>query len=278
MAQIAKIAQVHYFDLTEDVAVTKAVKAIADGAQKAFVPQCGLAPGMVSIVANSLMQKFERCDHAKLRVGALPQRTSNALHYSLTWSTDGMINEYGNLCYGIEQGKLVHYAPLEGLEMVQFDGKLYEAFNTSGGLGSLTELYVGKIRTLTYKTLRYPGHCDKMRLLMNDLELNEDRPVLKRILEKAIPRTFQDIVIIYVSVEGIQDGELLEENYFKKIYPAMINEIKWSAIQIATASGVCAVADHVLTNAEAYQGLILQEKFSLSEILANRFGSFYAQG
>lgn len=276
VAQAAKAAKAHYFDLTEDTAVTDAVKAIALNAETAFVPQCGLAPGFISIAANSLMQEFDHCHHAKLRVGALPQRANNALHYSLTWSTDGVINEYGNPCYGIEAGKPVTMAPLEGLEAIQIDGCEYEAFNTSGGLGSLAELYEGKVYSMNYKTMRYPGHCEKMRLLMNDLRLNDDRITLKRILENAIPKTYQDIVIVYVTVEGMKRGELTEKSYVKKIYPETIRGLEWSAIQVSTASGVCAVVDLVLGQANEYRGLILQEKFQLSSVLENRFGKYYA--
>jgi saccharopine dehydrogenase-like NADP-dependent oxidoreductase len=276
VATAAKHAGAHYFDLTEDTAVTEAVKKIAADAETAFVPQCGLAPGFISIAANSLMQEFEECHHANLRVGALPQRANNALHYSLTWSTDGVINEYGNPCYGIEQGKETVLAPLEGLEEIQLDGCLYEAFNTSGGLGSLGELYAGKVQTMNYKTMRYPGHCKIMRLLMNELCLNEDRPTLKRILERAIPKTNQDMVIVYVTVEGIKNGELTEKSYVKKIYPQTIRDLTWSAIQISTASGICAVVDLVLGQANEYQGLVLQERFELAHVLENRFGKYYA--
>ncbi len=276
VAQAAKNAKAHYFDLTEDTTVTDAVKRIAEGAVTAFVPQCGLAPGFISIAANSLMQEFEKVHHAKLRVGALPQRANNALHYSLTWSTDGVINEYGNPCYGIEVGKPVVVAPLEGLESIQIDGSEYEAFNTSGGLGSLGELYAGKVQSMNYKTMRYPGHCSKMRFLMNDLRLNDDRATLKRILENSVPKTYQDIVIVYVTVEGIKHGELTEKSYVKKVYPEVINGLEWSAIQVSTASGVCAVVDLVMGQANEYQGLVLQENFRLADVLANRFGKYYA--
>ena len=276
VAQAAKVAQAHYFDLTEDTAITGVVKAIAADAKTAFVPQCGLAPGFINIVANNLMQEFEQCQHAKLRVGALPQRASNALHYSLTWSTDGIINEYGNPGHGIEAGADVMLSPLEGLESIQIDGCEYEAFNTSGGLGSLAELYTGKIQSLNYKTIRYPGHCDKMRLLMNDLRLNEDRDTLKRILERAIPKTYQDMVLIYVSITGIKQGELTEQSYLKKIYPKIICGIEWSAIQVSTSSGLCAVVDLVLARKNEYSGLVLQENIRLSDVLANRFGQNFA--
>lgn len=276
VAQAAKAANAHYFDLTEDTSVTEAVKAIAADAETAFVPQCGLAPGFISIAANSLMKEFETCYHAKLRVGSLPQHASNALQYSLTWSTDGVINEYGNPCFGIENGNPIILKPLEGREAIQIDGCEYEAFNTSGGLGSLAELYIGKIQTLNYKTMRYPGHCEKMRLLMNDLKLNEDRETLKRILERAIPKTYQDIVIVYVTVEGIKQGELTEKSYVKKIYPEKIRGLEWSAIQVSTAAGVCAVVDLIMGQANEYQGLVLQENFHLADVLANRFGRHYA--
>lgn len=276
VANAAKMAKAHYFDLTEDTTVTDAVKAIAMDAETAFVPQCGLAPGFISIAANSLMQEFEECYHAKLRVGALPQRANNALHYSLTWSTDGVINEYGNPCYGIELGKRCVMKPLEGLESIQIDGCEYEAFNTSGGLGSLGDLYEGKISTLNYKTMRYPGHCEKMRFLMNDLKLNEDRDTLKQILERAVPKTYQDIVIVYVTVEGIKQGELTEKSYVRKVYPAVIQGLEWSAIQVSTASGICAVVDLVLGQVNEYHGLVLQENFRLADVLANRFGQCYA--
>ena len=275
VAQAAKAARAHYFDLTEDIAITAVVKAIAVDAETAFVPQCGLAPGFVNIVANNLMQEFEHCLHAKLRVGALPQRASNALHYSLTWSTDGIINEYGNPCQGIAGGVEVSLAPLEGLESIQIDGCEYEAFNTSGGLGSLGELYTGKIHSLNYKTMRYPGHCEKMRFLMNDLKLNDDRDTLKRILEKALPKTNQDMVLIYVTVEGIKHGELIEKSYVKKIYPKIIRGMMWSAIQVSTSAGICAVVDLVLRHENEYRGLVLQESFRLADVLANRFGQHY---
>lgn len=272
VAQAAKAAKAHYFDLTEDISITSVVKAIAADAQTSFVPQCGLAPGFISIAANSLMQEFEQCHYAKLRVGALPQRANNALHYSLTWSTDGVINEYGNPCHAIEGGTDVLLTPLEGLESIQIDGCEYEAFNTSGGLGSLSELYTGKIISLNYKTMRYPGHCEKMRFLMNDLKLNENRDVLKQILENAIPKTYQDIVLVYVTVEGIKEGALTEKSYVKKIYPKTIRNIDWSAIQVSTASSVSAVVDLLLSRKKPPSGLILQENFRLNDVLSNRFG------
>jgi saccharopine dehydrogenase-like NADP-dependent oxidoreductase len=131
---------------------------------------------------------------------------------------------------------------------------------------------------MNYKTIRYPGHCQQMRLLMNDLKLNHDRGTLKRILENAVPHTLQDVVIVYAAVTGTQDGQLREENYVNKVYPQMIAGRLWSAIQVTTAAGITAVVDLVLEHAGRYQGFVAQEKFRLTDILANRFGRYYAPG
>ena len=277
VAEVARKLDMHYFDLTEDVEVTRAVTKTAQGAKTTFAPQCGLAPGFISIAANELMRHFDEIHDVKLRVGALPQNPGNMTKYSLTWSSDGVINEYGNTCYGIVNGKEAALMPLEGLETIQLEGKLYEAFNTSGGLGSLAETYAGKVRNMTYKTMRYPGHCEVMRLLMNDLGMNQDRDTLKRILERAVPRTVQDVVLIYVSVSGLQHGKFMEESYSNAVYPQEIAGHLWSAIQVTTSAGIAAVVDLVLKDPGRYQGLVKQERFSLNDVLANRFGKAYAQ-
>jgi saccharopine dehydrogenase-like NADP-dependent oxidoreductase len=168
--------------------------------------------------------------------------------------------------------------PLEGLEEIEIDGTLYEAFNTSGGLGSLAQSCGTRCESMDYKTIRYPGHCAQMRLLMNDLKLNQDRAALKRILENAVPQTLQDVVIVYAAVTGLQQGELREESYVSKVYPQMIAGRLWSAIQVSTAAGICAVLDLVLAQPQRYRGLVTQESFRLPEILANRFGRHLAAG
>jgi saccharopine dehydrogenase-like NADP-dependent oxidoreductase len=278
VAEVAREEELHYFDLTEDVAVTEAIRKLAKDSKQVFAPQCGLAPGFISIAANELIQHFESLRSVKLRVGALPQHPNNVLKYSLTWSTDGIINEYGNLCQSIVDGEEVDVLPLEGLERIEIDGTRYEAFNTSGGLGSLGETYGDSVTTMNYKTIRYPGHCEQMRLLMNGLKLNHDRGTLKRILENAVPQTLQDVVVIYAAVTGIQDGEFREENYVNKVYPQVVAGRLWSAIQITPAAGICSVLDLVLSDPDSYEGFVTQEQFRLTDILENRFGEYYAHG
>jgi saccharopine dehydrogenase-like NADP-dependent oxidoreductase len=276
VADVAANTGVHYFDLTEDVTVTHHVREVSQDKSTVFMPQCGLAPGYISIAAHALMENFTEIHTVKMRVGALPVNPNNALKYSLTWSTDGLINEYGNTCYGIKDGEVVTMAPLEGYETITLDGVLYEAFNTSGGLGTLADTYAGKVRTMNYKTMRYPGHCKQIKLLMEDLELNRDRETLKRILENAVPKTLQDVVLIYVAVNGIKDDDFFEENYVKKVYPAKIGGKLWSSIQVTTAAGVCAVFDIIMHNLDAYKGFVTQESFELASVLKNRFGKYFA--
>ncbi len=276
IAKMAAALQLNYFDLTEDVETTVKVLDISKNQKTAFVPQCGLAPGFISIVANKIMKNFDKLDMVRMRVGALPTNISNALQYSLTWSTDGLINEYGNPCQGIEHGRATTLMPLEGLEQIKIDGLTYEAFNTSGGLGSLSETYYGKVKHMSYKTIRYPGHCEKMKFLMNDLHMNYDRETLKRVLENALPKTYQDVVLVYVSVTGSQSGIFIEENYVKKFYPKKLGHHRWSAIQMTTASGICSVVDIVLNNPEKFSGFVKQEEFSLEDLINSRFGAYYA--
>lgn len=276
IAKLAKEFNLNYFDLTEDTHVAATVTELSKNATNAFVPQCGLAPGFISIVANNLMQRFATLDTVKMRVGALPVNISNALQYSLTWSTDGLINEYGNLCEGIVNGEEVNLMPLDDLEVIKIDGLTYEAFNTSGGIGSLAKSYMGRVKNMGYKTMRYPGHCEKMRFLMNDLQLNYDRDTLKRILESAIPKTAQDVVLVYVSVSGMQDNQFCEENYVKKFYPKKIGGFNWSAIQLTTATSLCSVVDMVMKQPGKYHGFVKQEQFALEDLLANRFGQYYS--
>jgi saccharopine dehydrogenase-like NADP-dependent oxidoreductase len=277
IANAAKKARVHYLDLTEDVATTRLVKTLAADATTAFIPQCGLAPGFISIVAHDLARRFDRLDTVRLRVGALPQFPSNALNYNLTWSTDGVINEYIQPCEAIVNGELREVPPLEELEEFSLDGVRYEAFNTSGGLGTLCDTLKGRVRMLNYRTVRYPGHRDIMKALIHDLQLGSRPEVLKDILEHAIPGTMQDVVLVFVTVSGYRQGRLLQESYASKIYGAEVGGKLCSAIQITTASGICAVLDLLAQGKIPASGFVRQEDIPLDLFLANRFGAAYAQ-
>ncbi len=275
IAERAKAAGVHYLDLTEDVAVTKSVKALAVGAKTAFIPQCGLAPGFITIVAWHLAKGFDRIHDLKLRVGALPRFPSNALKYNLTWSTNGLVNEYCNPCEAVENGLFVTVPPLEQLEHMMIDGLELEAFNTSGGLGTLGETLKGKVQNLNYKTMRFPGHCNILKLLLHDLGFVHHREELCKVFERAIPATDQDQVAIFVSCTGEKDGRFLERTFAKLILHKEIDGLRWTAIQITTAAGVTAVLDLLREGKVASSGLVRNEDVDFDAFTSNRFGKHY---
>ena len=275
IAEAAVIEKVHYLDLTEDVASTRRVRELAEAAGSALIPQCGLAPGFVSIVAADLCRRFDSLHSVRLRVGALPQYPSNALNYNLTWSTDGVINEYCEPCEAIVEGVLRQVPPLAEHEEFSLDGVTYEAFNTSGGLGTLCDTLSGRVTNLNYKTIRYPGHAAIMKALLNDLRLRDRRNVLKDILENALPTTLQDVVIVFVTVSGLREGRLMQETYAHKVYSQVVGGVLRSAIQITTAAGICTVLDLLATGRLPTHGFIRQEDIALPDFLSNRFGMAY---
>jgi saccharopine dehydrogenase-like NADP-dependent oxidoreductase len=276
-ATAAREARAHYFDLTEDVAATRAIKALAEDAPTAFMPQCGLAPGFIGIVAHHLAQKFDTLHEVKMRVGALPAFPTNSLKYNLTWSVDGLINEYCHPCEAIREGRNIEVLPLEGLEHFSLDGTEYEAFNTSGGLGTLCETLAGRVQTLDYKSVRYPGHRALMKMLLEELQLNQDPETLKAIMRKSIPSTMQDVVLVFVTVSGLREGQLVQEVFARKIFADRDEANPQSAIQITTAAGICAAVDLFREGQLPQSGFIRQEQVALPAFLANRFGRAYQQ-
>ncbi len=279
VAKAALEAGINYFDFTEDVKTTNTIKEISKKANSSqvFVPQCGLAPGFISILANSLVKQFEQVHSIKMRVGALPKNPSNKILYNLTWSTDGLINEYSNECFAIKNSKLIKVQPLEGLENFSLDGLEYEAFNTSGGLGTLCETLKGKVKELNYKTIRYIGHRDYMDFLINDLYLGKKkrRKILKEILEYAIPTTKEDVVLIFCSVTGVRHGKLEQVTNVRKIYNNVFNNQELSSIQITTASALCTILDLFINKKIKRKGFIKQEDIDINDFLSNRFGKEY---
>lgn len=281
-SKVAKMALeygLNYFDFTEDVKTTQAIKRISKKAKKGqvFIPQCGLAPGFISILAHELFKQFEEAYSLKMRVGALPINPSNKILYNLTWSTDGLINEYCNEGFAIKESKLIKTQPLEGLEVFSLDGLEYEAFNTSGGLGTLCESLLGKIKELNYKTIRYQGHQQYMDFLIHDLHLGKkkNRDTLKGILEYAIPTTKEDVVLIFCSANGLINGKLQQITKVKKIYNQVVANKHLSSIQITTASGLCTVLDLFVDKKIKTTGFVKQEEIEYKDFMKSPFAKVY---
>lgn len=276
VAQAALKNGCSYFDLTEDVSCTRAIKEIARQAAQGqvFMPQCGVAPGFISILAYSFRQYFDKLDTLKLRVGALPEFSSNQMMYNLTWSTAGLINEYANPCEAIKNYKRTLVEPLEGYELFSVSGKRYEAFNTSGGLANLCHTLDGQLRELTYKTIRYPGHCQLIRFLFQDLRLAEEgeqRNRLIKILENAVATTTQDLVLVSVIATGHIGNKLQQRSRTFLLR----HSASYSAIQIATASAAAATLDLILQDNKAKQGFIEQETIDIESFLQSEFARPY---
>jgi len=166
--------------------------------------------------------------------------------------------------------------PLEGLEHFSLDGIDYEAFNTSGGVGTLAETLKGRVRKLDYKTIRHRGHRDLMSFLLNELRLNDHRQTLKEILERAVPVTPQDVVLVFCTVWGRKDGLLTQLTHARKVYHGEHWGRQVSAIQLTTAASLCAVVDLHVAGRLPKRGFVRQEQVQLDEFLSNRFGRVYA--
>lgn len=269
LAQAALKYQLHYLNLSEDRETKARIFELASQATTAFVPQCGIAPGLVDVAAHQLMMQFDKLHSATLSVGALPQQVSNEIHYELSWSIDGLVNEYLNPCRVIEAGIDKEVPALSGLETLNLEGETYELFHTSGGLGSLADLYKDKLQELHYKTIRYQGHAAAMQQLFK--KYHNDHQAIVDWFREHIPFTTQDMVVMYICVTGIIDEELTERSLVKRWFAQPLDGNQWTAIQWTTASEICAVCDMVLANPENYQGLIQHQDIDYELLMANRF-------
>lgn len=292
IAEDAAQLGVHYFDVTEDVETTDRVRAIAGGAKVALVPQCGLAPGYIAIAAYDIASQFSEIHELTLRVGALPQYPTNALHYNVTWSTAGVVNEYCEPCNVMLDGRMARLPALEGLENFGFEGVEYEAFYTSGGVGSLIDTLVDEKRTvdetrIAYKTIRYPGHRDLMKFLLQDLRLGVeharpgpgdrvfDRRLAMDLLDHAIARTLQDVVIVFINCIGVKDGYRQQVNFKRAVRAVTMFGRVWPAIELTTAAGVCAMVELHRRGVLPQTGFVRQEQCPLAAFNQTPFGLAY---
>lgn len=275
---IAKFAHdngVHYFDLTEDVDTTNYIRELSKTAKSVMAPQCGLAPGFIGIVGADLTKDFTKVRDIELRVGALPKYPNGQLAYSFTWSPAGVINEYINDAEAIHNGERKMVSSLDSFEYINIGGREFEAFTTSGGLGTMCETYEGKVDTLNYKTIRYPGHGKLMRFLLQELILKHDKPLITKILENAKPPVREDVVYIYAVVEGWKGEKIFRNEYFHAFSPITIGGQEWRAISWTTAASIAAVVEMVDNGDLPNKGFIKQEEIPFDIFMKTENGSLY---
>lgn len=278
IAEAAHQAGIHYFDLTEDVPTTKAIREMAKTSKGVMAPQCGLAPGFIGIVGASITKGFTTLRSIELRVGALPQHPKGLLGYAFNWSSEGVVNEYLNDCEIIHDGVIKMVPAMQDIEKIVIKGNTLEAFTTSGGLGTMCETFAGEVEELNYKTMRYPGHCKLMRFFFHELLMKEDRERAGEILVNAKPPVNDDVVYVHAAVEGKKRGKLWREEFVRAYYPIDdIGGTSWRAISWTTAASIVAVVEMVSKGILPQKGFIKQEEIPLEDFLNTQTGSFYNQ-
>ncbi len=223
LARLAVEAGVHFCDLGGNTEIVFQQKELDDRARRAgvtVIPDCGLAPGMVNILAQYGISQLDQVESVKIFVGGLPQHPEPPLNYQIVYSLEGVLDYYTTLSWVLREGKRHQVKALSEREAVSFPAPVgtLEAFHTAGGLSTLAFRYEGKIPTMEYKTLRYPGHAHIMEAI-RDLGLLDLAPVDVKGM-KVIPREVvvgvvgprltkphgKDLVALRVIVEGTKGG------------------------------------------------------------------------
>ena len=275
IAATAHALGMHYFDLTEDVPTTRAIRELSKTSRGLMAPQCGLAPGFVGIVGAAQVAAFDECRSLRLRVGALPQNPTGLMGYAFNWSPEGVVNEYLNDCEVIEDGVRKVVSSMEWHETLYVEGVMLEAFTTSGGLGTICETFHGKVANVDYKTMRYPGHMRLMNFFFHELLMRERRELAGEILTNAKPPVSSDIVYVHVSAEGLLDARLQRREFVRAYRPIELAGGMQTAIAWTTSASVVAVIELVRDRVLRQHGFLKQEEIPLSKFLATATGRLF---
>ncbi|MEO0079972.1 MAG: saccharopine dehydrogenase C-terminal domain-containing protein [candidate division WOR-3 bacterium] len=229
LTRLAIATRTHFCDLGGNNGIVRRQLELDCRARRAnvtVVPDCGLAPGMTNILVADGVSRLDSTEVVRIRVGGLPQKPRPPFNYRLVFSAHGLINEYSEPCLVIRNWRQSWVEPLTDVEAIDFPepfGRL-EAFNTSGGSSTLPETLRGRVRSLDYKTVRYPGHCAQFRLL-RELGLMDSEPVtinrrrvvprevLIYLLERMLGFEQDDVVLLRVEVRGKGQGRVRTIRY-----------------------------------------------------------------
>jgi len=222
LTKLAIESKTHFVDLGGNNSVVDKQFQYAADAKAAgigIIPDCGLAPGMVSVLAAHLINKFARVDSVKLRVGGLPVNPKPPGNYQLVFSVHGLINEYIEAAQIIEDGEIKSVPSMSEVEELEFPKPFgfLEAFYTSGGTSTLPQTFKGSVTNLDYKTIRYPGHCHIMKAMI-DLGFSSDdafihdnksfskRSLFEHMLQDALQSDADDVILIRATASGVKSG------------------------------------------------------------------------
>jgi lysine 6-dehydrogenase len=235
-----------------------------------IIPDCGLAPGMVSVLAMHGAKRFDELEELHIRVGGLPQEPKTALNYQLVFSVEGLINEYIEKARVIREGEITEVDSMTECENLSFEGfPPLEAFQTSGGTSTLPDSFLGNIKALDYKTIRYAGHCDKFRTMIDiglcsseEIEIDgqsiKPRRLFGTLLENYLPADEPDYVLIRLEFIGKKDGRTEHLKY--DIVDRQDAETGLSAMMRTTSFPASIIAQMMVRGEVAMRGATPQEK------------------
>jgi lysine 6-dehydrogenase len=272
LAKAAIEARVNFCDLGGNNDVVAAELALDEQAKAAginIIPDCGLAPGMVSVLTAHGAARFESLDSVRIRVGGLPQHPKPPLNYQMVFSVEGLINEYIERARLLRGGEIVEVESMTEIESLDFPpyGEL-EAFQTSGGTSTLPDTFLGRVNDLDYKTIRYPGHCEKFKLLLDlglasseALEVDgapvKPRRVLGEALQRHLPSGEPDLVLVRLEFCGKND--LMQQTLRYDIIDKYDEKTGLSAMMRTTAFPASIIAQMMANEETAEKGAVPQE-------------------
>lgn len=284
MAKLCREYDLHYANLTEYVKETNEVIEIAEGSDRGFVLQTGLAPGFINILGMKLFNDFcaqhgvNGIDKMAMKVGALTKHARAPHFYGFTWSPVGVATEYLKPCVAVRNGKKVLLPALSERETLIVDGLTMEDNLTSGGAADLPDALAGRVKTLDYKTLRFPGHYQWVDNVLSVLPEGENRvKQLQNTMQAFVPMIEEDQVIIYASVQGKDKNGVLramEGSY--RISPMKVGTKTLRAIQSTTAAPLAECARMLATG--NWKGVVFQSELDPESFMNGPFVSMVYGG
>ncbi|HLF53000.1 saccharopine dehydrogenase family protein [Flavobacterium sp.] len=277
MAQFSKDFNLHYANLTEYVAETEEIMALAKDAKTGFLLQTGLAPGYIDLLANGLFQQFcndfkvDKVDKLEFKVGALTNHATAPHYYGFTWSPVGVATEYLKDAITLRDFKKTNLPALSERATIIIDGIAYEEDLTSGGAADLPDALSGKVRSLDYKTLRHPGHYAWIEEQITTLKKTSNAVNdLQEKMEAIIPHIEDDQIVLYAAVEGKDSmGVLRRREIAKHIVSQIVGKHQLRAIQTTTAAPLAQAAQLLLeTN---LVGVVLQSQIDPTPFLNGNY-------